>query len=72
MKKIHSIVLLLSIIVLTTTSCNQTWQCECKEGGTVVSIVPIKTLGRGGAKNVCDSYQVQNNLQGARQVCSIK
>lgn len=72
MKRIYTLFLLLSVIVATTTSCNKTYTCECKSGGVVVASTPIKDLGKGGAKNVCDSYQVQNNASGANQVCSLK
>jgi hypothetical protein len=72
MKKTYRLFLLLTVITISTISCNKTYQCECKSGGRVVSVIPIKTLGKGGAKNVCDGYQIQNNAQGANQVCDIK
>jgi hypothetical protein len=72
MKIRYILILLLLAFGISLTSCNKTFECECKSGGRVVSVIPIKTLGRGGAKNVCDSYQVQNNLQGGNQVCELK
>ena len=72
MKRIYTLFLLLATVVIGTTSCNKTYTCECKSQGSVVSSTPIKDLGKVGAKNVCDSYQVQNNLHGGNQVCSLK
>lgn len=72
MKKLYSIFLLLSVIAISTTSCNKTYQCECKANGRVVDVITIKTLSKGGAKNVCDGYQIQNNSLGAGQVCDLK
>ncbi len=72
MKRIYTLFILLTSVVIGTTSCNKTFTCECKSQGTVVASTPIKDLGKGGAKNVCDSYQVQNNKNGGNQVCSLK
>lgn len=72
MKKIFTIIFLSSLVSVSTTSCNKTYECECKSGGKVLSVTPIKTLGRMGAKSVCDSYQVQNNLNGSNEGCNLK
>lgn len=72
MKRIYTLFLLLATVVIGATSCNKTYTCECKSQGVVVASTPIKDLAKGGAKNVCDSYQVQNNASGANQVCSLK
>ena len=40
--------------------------------GEKLQVTPIKSLGKYGAKSVCDSYQEQNNRNGARQICQIK
>jgi len=72
MKKIYTTILILSVIAATTTSCNKVYECECKSDGQVLTVTPIKDLGRMGAKNVCDGYQEQNNANGARQTCDLK
>ncbi len=72
MRKNHLFKLLFLFIAIETSSCNKTWNCECKSSGVVVAVVPIKTLGKMGAKSVCDTYQEENNRNGARQVCVIK
>ncbi len=72
MRKNYTFILLLLFALIGATSCNKTWNCECSEGGKVLTVTPIKTLGKYGAKNVCDSYQEENNRNGARQVCQIK
>ena len=72
MRKMYAVFLLLSVLVVNTTSCKKGFDCECIEDGKVVSLTTITDLGKGGAKNVCDSYQVQNNMHGARQVCTLK
>jgi hypothetical protein len=72
MRKMYAVFLLLSAFVITTTSCKKGFTCECIDGGRIVSSTIITDLGKGGAKNVCDSYQVQNNMHGARQVCTLK
>ena len=70
MKKQNTFFLLLTL--MAATSCKKTWQCECKEGGAVVDVVDIHDVGRMGAKNVCDSYEAQNNLKGAAESCKLK
>lgn len=72
MKRKYPHLLFLLFMVIFATSCNKTWNCQCSEAGKVVEVTPIKTLGKWGAKSVCDSYQTQNNRNGARQVCVIK
>lgn len=72
MRKMYAVFLLLPVLVITTTSCKKVYDCECIDGGRVVSVTAIKDLGKGGAKNVCDGYQVQNNMHGAHQVCTLK
>lgn len=72
MKKNNPFILFLLFASFVTSSCNKTWYCECKSRGVVVDVTPIKSLGKMGAKNVCDSYQDQNNANGASQVCVLK
>lgn len=72
MRKNRLFILLMLIISISAISCNKTWNCQCSEAGTVLSVTPVRTLGKYGAKQVCDSYQEQNNRNGARQVCVIK
>ncbi len=72
MKRIYRVLMLLSIVFVTATACKKGYICECKSNGVVVDSTPINDLGRMGAKNVCDNYEVQNNAQGARQVCTLK
>ena len=72
MRKNNPLIVFLLFVSLITVSCNKTWYCECKSRGTVVGVTPVKSLGKMGAKSVCDSYQDQNNANGARQVCTIR
>lgn len=72
MRKTTPFLLLLIVMSIIATSCNKTWNCECSEGGRVLQVTPIKSLGKYGAKSVCDSYQENNNRNGARQICQIK
>ena len=72
MKKSQLFVLLSFVVLFSASSCNKTWDCVCSSTGTVVQVKPIKSLGKWGAKSVCDSYQEENNRNGARQVCVIK
>lgn len=71
MKK-YPFILFVLLSSFFTGSCNKTWNCECSEAGKVLQVTPIKSLGKWGAKSVCDSYQEQNNRNGARQVCVIR
>jgi hypothetical protein len=71
MKKIPFIVFSF-IVLLSASSCNKTWNCVCSSAGKVLQVTPIKSLGKMGAKNVCSTYQDENNRNGARQVCVIK
>jgi hypothetical protein len=64
--------ILMVIMVIFATSCNKTYYCECLSGGKTVARIPIKSLGKAGAKNVCQSYEDQNTRNGAQQVCSIQ
>ena len=71
MKKLTPLAIAASMILIT--SCKKVYQCECKTfDGVVVQVTDIHDLGRYGAKNVCESYQNQNNLNGASQACSLK
>ena len=72
MKKINPFILLSIVVLVFTASCNKTHYCECREGNSIVTSTPIKTLGKMGAKSVCDSYEEQANMNGARQTCSLK
>ncbi|HNE50301.1 MAG TPA: hypothetical protein PKM51_08180 [Chitinophagales bacterium] len=73
MKKKNPMLLLLMFVVIALTSCNKTWNCECSSRGKLSSVTPIHNLGRLGAKNVCDSYQAENNrTNGADVVCKLK
>ena len=71
MKK-YPFILFVLLSSFFTGSCNKTWYCECKSRGVIVDVTPVKTLGKWGAKSVCDSYQAQNNANGASQVCVIR
>ena len=71
MKK-HPFIFFVLFASFVTVSCNKTWYCECKSRGKIVDVTPVKTLGKWGAKSVCDSYQEQNNNNGASQVCVIR
>ncbi|HUM51106.1 MAG TPA: hypothetical protein PK431_04795 [Chitinophagales bacterium] len=71
--------ILMTSMIVFATSCNKTYYCECLMGGVTVARVPIKSLGKGGAKNVCKSYEEQNNRNilhndpnGTTQNCSIQ
>lgn len=65
------VVLLLSVVIFS--SCNQTFNCECSSGGKVIQVTPIHSLGKMGAKRVCDSYERENNRTlGTNQTCKIK
>ena len=72
MKKNNALLLLLSMVLILATSCKKTYYCECKTAKGVVEVTPITTLGRFGAKDVCDSYQYQNNYNGASQICKLR
>ena len=72
MKKSQLFVLLSFVVLLGASSCNKTWDCVCSTAGIQQSSTPINSVGKMGAKNVCDSYQEENNRNGARQVCVIK
>ncbi len=72
MKKNRLFLALLSIIAISVSSCNKTYNCECSERGRVLDVIPITSLGKMGAKDVCDTYQNENNRNGAHQVCVIK
>ncbi|MDB5227951.1 MAG: hypothetical protein JWN78_2144 [Bacteroidota bacterium] len=72
MKKLHIYFFLLVITSMLNTSCHKTWQCECKRNGVVVDVIPIKDVGKMGAKNTCDSYQDQNNHNGDHETCDLK
>ncbi|MEN9447661.1 MAG: hypothetical protein RJA25_951 [Bacteroidota bacterium] len=62
-----------SLSIITLSSCNQTWNCECSAGGKVIQVTPIQSLGKMGAKRVCDSYERENNRTlGTNQSCKIK
>ncbi|MFN8282396.1 MAG: hypothetical protein U0U67_04235 [Chitinophagales bacterium] len=64
--------ILMTLMIVFATSCNKTYYCECLTGGVTVARVPITSLGKMGAKNVCQSYEDQNNKNGAQQNCSIQ
>jgi hypothetical protein len=73
MRKNNLFILILLLISAVLSSCNKTWNCVCSSRGKVLVVIPIKTLGKMGAKNVCDSYQEENNRTiNAQQVCVIK
>ncbi len=72
MRKLRLYIVFFLFVLLGTTSCT-TYYCECKTRlGIIVDVTPIKSLGKIGAKSVCDSYQEQNNRNGADQVCSLR
>jgi hypothetical protein len=70
MKRFYTLFILL--VLFSATSCKKTWECECKVGNAVVSVIEIHDLGKMGAKNTCQSYETQNNAQGAHETCSLK
>ncbi|MFN8260996.1 MAG: hypothetical protein U0X41_08705 [Chitinophagales bacterium] len=73
MRKNYPFVLLLLLASVVMSSCNKTWNCECSSRGKVLQVIPIKSLTKFGAKNVCDSYQEENNRTiNAQEVCVIK
>ena len=72
MKKYNPFVWIFLVVMIMSTSCNKTWNCVCKDSSGVVAITAIKSLGKMGAKDVCDGYQEQKNANGARQVCTLK
>ncbi|MCC6583322.1 MAG: hypothetical protein IT271_06440 [Chitinophagales bacterium] len=72
MRKNAPFLFLLIIISIIATSCNKTWYCVCSTAGVQQSSTPITSLGKMGAKNVCDGYQEQNNRNGSREICVIK
>lgn len=72
MKKFNPFIVLFVVALLFATSCNKVYHCECRENNQVVSNTAIETLGKKGAQNVCDTYEAQANINGARQTCTLK
>jgi hypothetical protein len=54
-----------AVLLVATSACNLSYTCECTEGGRVVATRVIKTVGRGGAKSVCTTYEEQAIINGA-------
>ncbi len=54
-----------ALLLSVASSCNASYTCECSEGGRVVKATVIRTVGRGGAKSVCTTYEEQAIINGA-------
>lgn len=71
--KIRLVLFFFISAIISLSSCTKTWDCECSERGKVLQVTEVSTVGKWGAKSICDTYQDENNrVLGTNMICVIK